>query len=361
MRISFYAPLKPPDHPVPSGDREMARLLMRALAAAGHQVELASGLRSFRAAPPGESGGDVPFQAKAEVGRLAAAWEAAGPPDLWLSYHPYYKAPDLLGPQLTARFGVPYVTAEASYAPKRDRDGWAGSQDAVLGAVRRAALNLCFTQRDRDGLQAAAPDARFATLPPFIDVSPFRPSRSPERGRLATVAMMRSGDKLESYRMLADALGRIADLGWTLTVIGDGPARSDVAAAFAPFAPGRIELLGAVAPEAVPAALQGAAIYAWPGCGEAYGLAYLEAQAAGLPAVAQNTAGVPAVVLDGRTGLLTPAGDVGAYAAALARLLRDEMERQALGAAARRFVTIERSLEAAAKRLDLLIREAVAQ
>ena len=36
MRIAFYAPLKPPDHPVPSGDRRMARLLMAALATAGH-------------------------------------------------------------------------------------------------------------------------------------------------------------------------------------------------------------------------------------------------------------------------------------------------------------------------------------
>ena len=31
MRLAFYAPLKPPDHPVPSGDRRMAQLLMAAL------------------------------------------------------------------------------------------------------------------------------------------------------------------------------------------------------------------------------------------------------------------------------------------------------------------------------------------
>ena len=29
----FYAPLKPPTHPVPSGDRRVARLLMRAIEA----------------------------------------------------------------------------------------------------------------------------------------------------------------------------------------------------------------------------------------------------------------------------------------------------------------------------------------
>ena len=46
MRVAFYAPLKPPDHPVPSGDRSMARLLIRALELAGHEVGLASRLRS---------------------------------------------------------------------------------------------------------------------------------------------------------------------------------------------------------------------------------------------------------------------------------------------------------------------------
>ena len=47
MKIAFYAPLKPPDHPVPSGDRNIARALMQALAAAGHGVVLASRLRSL--------------------------------------------------------------------------------------------------------------------------------------------------------------------------------------------------------------------------------------------------------------------------------------------------------------------------
>ena len=46
MRVAFYAPLKPPDFPIPSGDRTVARLLMRALGAAGHEVEIASRFRS---------------------------------------------------------------------------------------------------------------------------------------------------------------------------------------------------------------------------------------------------------------------------------------------------------------------------
>ncbi len=44
MRLAFYAPLKPPDHPVPSGDRRMARLLIQAWARRAIEVELASRL-----------------------------------------------------------------------------------------------------------------------------------------------------------------------------------------------------------------------------------------------------------------------------------------------------------------------------
>ncbi|MCY1251314.1 D-inositol-3-phosphate glycosyltransferase [compost metagenome] len=95
----------------------------------------------------------------------------------------------------------------------------------------------------------------------------------------------------------------------------------------------------------------------WPGCGEAYGLAYLEAQAAGLPVVAQRTAGVPEVVRDGETGLLTRDGDIGAYAAAMRDLIEDPAGRKRLGAAARRFVHEERSFPAAARRLRSIFDE----
>ncbi len=47
MKIAFYAPLKSPDHAVPSGDRLMARQLVACLGHTGHAVTLASQLRAF--------------------------------------------------------------------------------------------------------------------------------------------------------------------------------------------------------------------------------------------------------------------------------------------------------------------------
>ena len=55
--------------------------------------------------------------------------------------------------------------------------------------------------------------------------------------------MMRPGDKLASYTMLAKALERLGEVPWTLSIVGDGPVRAEVMAAFAGFPASRIEWL----------------------------------------------------------------------------------------------------------------------
>lgn len=64
---------------------------------------------------------------------------------------------------------------------------------------------------------------------------------------------------------------------------------------------------------------------------EGFGLVYLEAGAYGLPVVGTRTGGVPDAIRDGETGLLAPAGDVDAIAAALLRLLTDPALARRLG------------------------------
>ena len=108
---------------------------------------------------------------------------------------------------------------------------------------------------------------------------------------------------------------------------------------------------GAVPHEALPALYAGADLYLWPAINEAYGMAFLEAQAAGLPVVAGRTGGVPAVVADGVSGLLTPVGDAPAFAAAVARLLDAPAERARLAAAARDRIAAHHDERAAAHAL----------
>ena len=375
MRIAFYAPLKSPTHGTPSGDRRVAGLLMDALARAGHRVELVSTFRSYDAA------GDAPRQAALrEQGvalgqRLAAQWRAgpaAARPDLWFTYHAYYKSPDWLGPEASAALGIPYVIAEASHAGKRAGGAWDIGHRGTLEAIRRADLLLCPTRDDAEGLRGVAAAAeRIALLPPFLDPAPFRAAlegRDAERARLArahgldasvpwiaVAAMMRPGDKLASYRALAGTLSRLLDLSWRLLIAGDGPARAEVEAVLGGAIPGRTAYMGALGLNDVAAVYAAADLCVWPAVNEAYGMAMLEAQAAGIPVVSCVTRGVPDVVEHGRTGLLAPYGDEPALAALVRDLLVDTGKRARLGAAAAAFVVNERSVESAALRLGPLL------
>jgi glycosyltransferase involved in cell wall biosynthesis len=360
MRIAFYAPLKPPDHPVPSGDRKLAQLLMQALALAGHEPFLAARLRSY------DGAGDPRRQARlAALGgrlarRLCRRWRGA-PPDLWFTYHLYHKAPDWIGPLVADALGIPYIVAEASHSPKQALGPWALGHRAAADAIRRAAAIIGINPADRDGvLPLLAEPARWLPFGPFLDAASFRESRRITHGppRLITVAMMRPGYKLASYQLLGEALRRLRELPWSLEVVGDGPARDAVAAALAGLGE-RLHWTGELAAARVAGRLAAADLFVWPAIDESFGMALLEAQASGLPVVAGAARGVGAVVVAGVTGLLVPPGDVDAFAAAVRRLILAPAERARLGRAARRHVQKEHDLPVAARRLAAIL-EAVA-
>jgi glycosyltransferase involved in cell wall biosynthesis len=344
MRIAFYAPLKSPLHPAPSGDRQMARLLIRALRLAGHDVALASEFRSYDGVGDPARQHRLQAEGEAEARRLLAALRD-DPPDLWFTYHLYHKAPDWLGPRVSAELGVPYVVAEPSHAPKRAGGPWDLGYRAAARAIGQAALVLCLTRHD---MACVAPlvAGRLEWLPPFIDASSFLSAPRAGDGRtLLAVGMFRPGDKLESYRRLGAALA-LLEADWRLLVVGDGPERAAVERALP-----RAEFRGQAGPEALPALYGAADLYVWPAAGEAYGMALLEAQAAGLPVVAGRERGVPDVVCEGETALLPTPGDAAAFAEAVRRLLGDGALRQEMGGRARAFVVGQRDLPAAAARL----------
>jgi colanic acid/amylovoran biosynthesis glycosyltransferase len=70
-------------------------------------------------------------------------------------------------------------------------------------------------------------------------------------------------------------------------------------------------------------------------------VALIEAQAAGIPAVATRHCDIPEVVLDGRTGVLVAEKDAGALAAAIAELLRRPETWPEIGREARRHIEEE--------------------
>src|SRR5215468_2075734 len=178
-----------------------------------------------------------------------------------------------------------------------------------------------------------------------------------EKPWLLTVAMMRDGDKLASFRVLGAALDLLRDRSWQLLVVGDGPARAAVEAALASLGRARIHYAGRRLAEELPQFYASADLLVWPAINEAYGMALLEAQAAGVPVVAGAVGGVPAVVAGDRTGLLTVPGNAADFAHAVRALLDDSARRRKMGEAAKELIAEAHDIGAAARILDRVVQD----
>jgi glycosyltransferase involved in cell wall biosynthesis len=359
----FYSPIKRASASAPSGLQRAASLMIQALEVAGYAVETPDLPLTF------DAEGVLSVQEAARSAALSAASQLKQVllrrrelPSVFVTYHNYYKSPDWIGPYLAQALRIPYAITEASYAARRADGAWAAHHAASVAALHRADVVFASTGRDKAGLEALAPPCRrLVPLPPFIAVEPFAAAvrTGPPRGRgpgcgrvrVAAAAAMRDERKVESFRRLFAAVGTLNPEAVEIVVAGDGPARAQIESlAGALVRKGyAIAFLGAVPAARMPAFLAGCDILAWPGFGEAYGLIFLEAQAAATPVVAQAHKGVPSVVRDGVGGILTDPDQPQAFAAALAHLVRDANLRDALGRAGARWVAAERSVPAAAE------------
>jgi glycosyltransferase involved in cell wall biosynthesis len=359
MRVAFYAPLNAPDSPIPSGDRQLARTILQALALCGHRVEVMSRLRTL------DLEGDEARVLRLErIGRQLAerlcrrllALPAPARPQLWLTYHLYHKAPDWLGPRVADALAIPYAVVEASYAQKQAHGPWRSGLEQVARALQRADVVIGFKHADEGAVRPRlGAGARYVYCAPFLDTAPFRAAAAqrdalrsrlaaahgldPERPWLLTVGMMRPGPKLLCYEMLAQVLPQLADLPWQLLVSGDGPAEAAVRDVFARSAAGggdwlqRVRWLGCKQGDELATLYAASDVFLWPAVKEPIGMVFVEAQAAGLPIVAGDRPGVREVALAEQTALLTPEGDVAAFAGAVRALLRDPARRAAMGRA----------------------------
>lgn len=356
--------MKPPTHPVPSGDRRVARLLIQALRRGHHQVFLASRLRAWDSGADPERASRVCRHGDRIADRLIARWlNDPLRPDAWFTYHLYHKAPDWIGPKVARVLGIPYLVAEASHAPKQANGRWAAGFRAAEAALRQAGAVFALSLDDERGLRKAlGPNAPIHRLPPFLDASPYvRAAQDRDTARrrwfqcdpdgpwLLAVGMMRPGDKQASYAVLAEAMARLGDRPWRLVLVGFGPAQDAI---LAPFDRARIRHIGSLDPADLAELYAAADLFVWPAVNEAFGMVLLEAQAAGLAVVAGDGRGVPDIVDAGGTGLLTPVGEPGPFADAVAELLDQPERRRSMGRAAQRHVLANHDLDTATSRLN---------
>ena len=195
---------------------------------------------------------------------------------------------------------------------------------------------------------------RAIVVPNGLDLDAWRVTRmDPPTDEVRIVGVLRLAPK-KRPRDLLDAFEvacrRNAGANLRLTIAGDGamraPLERDVAAR--PSIAGRVTFAGGCSRDEVRGLLAQASILAHPGAREAFGIALLEARAAGVPIVAMAAGGIPEIVDHGRTGLLartreelgrhlaTLAGDA-TLRARMAAATREGLEDFSWGAVAARY------------------------
>nr|WP_254899109.1 glycosyltransferase family 4 protein [Thalassococcus arenae] len=191
----------------------------------------------------------------------------------------------------------------------------------------RAAFVACISEYCRAQLMCFADQAhwdRFHIVHCGVDVSRYAMSRHNGAnllfvGRLAAV---------KGVPVLFDALRRIDIAGTRLTMIGDGPERSDLERR-AQGLP--IEFVGYKSQSDVARALADTDVFVLPSFAEGVPVVLMEAMAARVPVVATQIAGIPELVEHGVSGFLVPPGDAIALQSAIQTLLNDPDRRRSMG------------------------------
>jgi glycosyltransferase involved in cell wall biosynthesis len=160
---------------------------------------------------------------------------------------------------------------------------------------------------------------------PPVDVDRFTPHESPEDWFLVVC-------ELVCHKRVDVALAAAKRAGRRIKVVGTGPELSQLKADFGSSA----EFLGRVGDEELADLYSRARALVVPGV-EEFGIAAVEAQAAGRPVIAPNAGGTRETVVHGETGVLVDEASVEVLAAAMREVDFDRLSPRRIRANAERF------------------------
>jgi len=386
--VAFYAPLKSPLHPTPSGDRKIARLFIAALEQGGFHVDLASQLRTFDKTGDNHRQQRLIALAEKEAVRVMRRWQKQGfRPQAWFCYHLYYKAPDLLGPIICKALDIPYIVAEASWAEKRANGPWSLYHQQVANALKIASKVISINPRDKVALtdfytaQQPIKHSRLVSQNVFIDDLPKNNDNDDINSEatqsvltlsrddiarkyglntklpwLITIAMMRVGDKHHSYQQLSRVVDK-SEQPYQLLIIGDGVMKTDVHAIFSPHK--QVKFAGALDNQQIRQLLPHFDLLVWPAINEALGMIFLEAQQSNVAVVAGDEGGVGSIVKHQVTGILVDAYDPEEMSVTIDALLANPAQLKQMKQAAAHYVIQHHSIAASAIQLNDVIQDAI--
>lgn len=277
--------------------------------------------------------------------------------------HGFWYAPADLAARVAVQRQIPFVF-NPYYAP-RSKAVWRLYRATVgKSTISAADAVVVISPQEETALRTdGLHPRRVELIPPGIDPSAFIPRREnpfEKRGLVGKSVVFFAG-------RLARAKGLDLALRALPQILREVPT-AHLAAAGEDFGErGSLEALaktlgvspavtwlGKLPREELIAAYQHARVFVFPSHYEAFGIAVLEAQAAGCPVVAMNASALPFLVSDGEMGLLSRQGDAAHLAAAVLRLLKDTQLSERLARNARARALRDFTWEASTRKLRTL-------
>ncbi|MFI7635576.1 glycosyltransferase [Nonomuraea sp. NPDC049400] len=183
----------------------------------------------------------------------------------------------------------------------------------------------------------AGPEVPVRVVSNGLDLSgwappPGAPDRSAEVHIVAVGRLAPRKQPVRLLRLLQAARARVpARIPMRATIVGDGPARGQMERFLARHGMAEwVSLPGRYTRQQIAKVLESADVFVAPAPRESFGIAALEARAAGLPVVARAQSGVADFVSNGTEGLL--GRTLGDLARAVARLCTDTGLRESIAA-----------------------------
>jgi L-malate glycosyltransferase len=142
-----------------------------------------------------------------------------------------------------------------------------------------------------------------------------------------TVAALIERKKIDT---VLSALASLKDaFDWTYTIIGDGGERAKLETMAAELGIAqRVRFKGALPRQQVIEELEGSHVFVLVSFMETFGLAYLEAMAAGNIVIGARNEGIDGVIVPGKNGFLSPVGDVDALLKTIKEIVFDSTDKQ---------------------------------
>lgn len=221
---------------------------------------------------------------------------------------------------------------DLSYVTQRSERG----RLTVARVLRAADAVIANSEVTRRGVKdVTGPLARLRVIHPGADPPPVTLERHADPTLVTLAHLEPHKNQASVIRALAALAGRHSGLRYEL--IGKGPDQENLEGlARSLGVSDRVVFRGAMPHEAALRELTQCHVHVMPSIHDAFGVAHVEAMAAGLPAIGGEGTGAEDIAAAGEGMTLVPPGDVTAIARAIERLVVDEAGRERLGEAARR-------------------------